>query len=378
MQSRETERLQALHELEILDTDVDSGFDRITKLLETLLEMPIVLISFVDANRQWFKSCIGIDVRETSREVSFCSDAIEAGTTELYIVNDALEHPKYKHNPLVVDDPNIRFYAGRPIFSSDAHALGTVCVIDRKPRKLNEEQRLLLDICADLVEGEIKKLHYSNKLKHREKNLQTVSHELINTLSPIISLTELMLYQTRKYPNELINDLEMIHVSGCNALDLSKNLLDAYKLDVQKMEIHKKPINLSHFLSHYESETVHVDAPDMGVVMLDKQRIHQVIDNLLSNALDFADRITVRARINGDSVEIAVQDNGIGIADDKVECLFQQFAATANVSVKRRSKPRTGLGLYISKGLVALHGGKIWYEKNSSAGSTFVFTLPIE
>ena len=228
-------------------------------------------------------------------------------------------------------------------------------------------------MCGDLIEAEIKKLYYLSKLKHKEEKLQnaslSISHDLINTLSPIISLSELLMYQ--EYPSALIADLEMIHVAGCNALDLSKNLLDAYKLDAKKLQIHMRPVNLQHFLNRYESDNVDVDISLSAIlVCLDAQRIDQVMSNLLANAKDYAKHVVVRAQICGDSVEIAVEDNGIGIPDDKTDLLFQQFALNVNDHIPR-SKPRTGLGLYICKGLVELHGGAIRYSTNASGGATF-------
>jgi GAF domain-containing protein len=213
----EEKRIESLHKLQILDTDFDSAFDQITKLLETVLHVPIVLVSLVDRNRQWFKSCIGLDIRETSREVSFCSDAIKGD--QIYIITDASTHPSYCNHPLVTGDPKIRFYAGKPICGPDKSKLGTVCVIDREPRDLTEKQLLLLEICSNLVESEIKKMYYFRKLKQNEQNMQSISaiisHDLVNSLSPIISITELLLYDSKDA--NYIEDLEMIHQSGCHA-----------------------------------------------------------------------------------------------------------------------------------------------------------------
>lgn len=157
-------RLNYLYDLEILDTDFDINFDKITKLLEIYFNVPIVLLSLVDSDRQWFKSCIGLNIRETPREVSFCSDAIK-NKNFIYIVNDTLNHPLYNNNVLVIGDPKIRFYAGKPICYND-YALGTICIIDKKPRNLNQNDLLFLEICGKLVETEINKINYIKKLKN--------------------------------------------------------------------------------------------------------------------------------------------------------------------------------------------------------------------
>ena len=106
----EKSRIEYLHNLNILDTDFDINFDRIAELLKESLNIPIVLISFIDYERQWFKSCIGLNVREISREGSFCSNAIKE--SDIYIINDTSIHPLYKTNEFVIGHPNIKFYAG--------------------------------------------------------------------------------------------------------------------------------------------------------------------------------------------------------------------------------------------------------------------------
>lgn len=374
----EEKRIESLHELQILDTDFDSAFDQITKLLETVLQVPIVLVSLVDRNRQWFKSCIGLEISETAREVSFCSDAIKGD--HVYIINDASTHPTYCNNPLVTGDPKIRFYAGKPICGPDKSKLGTVCVIDREPRELTEKQLLLLEICSNLVESEIKKMYYFRKLKQNEQNMQSISaiisHDLVNSLSPIISITELLLYDSKDA--NYIEDLEMIHQSGCNALTLSRDLLDAYKLDLKKLELVKKNTKISQILGVYcDKDNITIEnLVESREVCVDRQRIEQIISNLVLNAQDFGTQITIRVEPVDGAIKISVQDNGIGIPKEKRHILFRQFGENIHADVKRR-KPRTGLGLFICKELVELHGGKIWLDEEYCDGAKFCFTIPI-
>jgi diguanylate cyclase (GGDEF)-like protein len=149
----ETARLQALLEYDILDTPPEPRFDRIVHMASRLLEMPISLVSLLDDARQWFKAKVGLDADVTPRDIAFCHHAIEQD--KVMVIEDATEDPRFQHNPLVTDMPNIRFYAGAPLKTEAGYKLGTLCVIDRVPRVLTEEQCSLLEDLAALVVDEM-------------------------------------------------------------------------------------------------------------------------------------------------------------------------------------------------------------------------------
>ena len=151
----ETQRLRALHAYKILDTLAEQAYDDLTYLAAQICDAPIALISLVDRDRQWFKSRVGLDAEETSRKVSFCAHAIHH-PGELLEVEDALEDQRFAGNPLVTGDPHIRFYAGMPIVDAAGLALGTLCVIDRKPRVLKQAQRRSLKALSRQVMAQIR------------------------------------------------------------------------------------------------------------------------------------------------------------------------------------------------------------------------------
>lgn len=142
----EARRLQVLWQYEVLDSVPEAVFDDLTELAAHICEAPIALISLVDEKRQWFKSKFGTNLSETPRDLSFCAHAIlQSG---LFIVPDATKDPRFAHNPLVVSGPKIRFYAGAPLITPDGQALGTLCVIDKKPRTLSAHQKKALRLLA--------------------------------------------------------------------------------------------------------------------------------------------------------------------------------------------------------------------------------------
>ena len=153
MPDDEAERVAALRRLAILDTPPEERFDRHTRIASALFKVPISLVSLIDEDRQWFKSCFGTDVCESSRESSFCAHAVASG--DMLIVPDALQDDRFRDNPMVSDGPRIRFYAGALIHSPEGKRIGTLCILDVRPRNLSAEEVALLKDVAAAVEAEI-------------------------------------------------------------------------------------------------------------------------------------------------------------------------------------------------------------------------------
>ncbi len=146
-------RLDALRRLAILDSPAEERFDRIARMARNMFEVPIALVSLVDENRQWFKSCCGLPALETPRDISFCGHAILG--EELFVVEDAAQDPRFSDNPLVTGEPHIRFYAGHPLEVGNGLKLGTLCIIDSKPRVFSPRDQALLADLASMVESEL-------------------------------------------------------------------------------------------------------------------------------------------------------------------------------------------------------------------------------
>ena len=149
----ENARMEVLRALNILDTPPEERFDRLTRLARRVFNVPISTVTMVDSNRQWFKSCGGVDVRETPREISFCAHAILYD--DLLIVENAVKDERFKDNPFVTEHPKIRFYAGCPLVVN-GYRIGTICVIDMKARAFTDEDGQLLRDLAGLAEQEIR------------------------------------------------------------------------------------------------------------------------------------------------------------------------------------------------------------------------------
>ncbi|GAA4014024.1 PAS domain S-box protein [Actimicrobium antarcticum] len=169
-------RICALHALAVLDTPQEERFDRLTRLVSHTLSVPTALVSLVAEDRQWFKSRVGLDASETPRSVAFCSHAVASG--EMLVVDDATLDPRFVDNPLVTDAPFIRFYAGQPVFSLDGQAVGTLCIIDSVPRRLDDLQKQVLRDFALLVQDELNKTTIISARKTAEDALHALNEAL--------------------------------------------------------------------------------------------------------------------------------------------------------------------------------------------------------
>ncbi len=218
----EEARLKALKSLNILDTLPEERFDRLTRMAQRMFGVPVALVSLVDENRQWFKSCVGLSASETPRDISFCGHAILGDG--IFVIPDAAKDERFADNPLVVNEPNIRFYAGCPIRFLDGSKLGTLCIIDQKPRVLDDEDCVTLKDLASMVEREIAAVQLATideltSINNRRGFMMLAQHSL-NLCTRQAIPASLVFFDLNKF--KPIND-EFGHAEGDRALTAFAN-----------------------------------------------------------------------------------------------------------------------------------------------------------
>ncbi len=171
--TNEASRLEALRQYRMLDTAPERAYDDVTRIAASICAVPIAIVSLIDTDRQWFKSRLGLAVAETHRDQAFCAHTILK--PELLEVEDATLDVRFADNPLVLGDPGIRFYAGAPLLTPAGHALGSLCVIDREPRKLSAEQKASLESLARLVMNNLELRRTAAELAAAAANIKTLS-----------------------------------------------------------------------------------------------------------------------------------------------------------------------------------------------------------
>lgn len=412
--ANELERLQSLRDYRILDTLPEEEYEDLAALAAQICDVPISAISLIDETRQWFKARVGLNASETSRDTSFCAHAI-CEPDNIFIVPDAERDGRFKNNPLVREDPHIRFYAGAPLVSSNGHALGALCVIDRKPRQLTEAQLKALGVLRRHVVTalELRRMVHEQKTnikalqqtqtaleaarRHAEEAtsaksrfLASMSHEIRTPMNAIIGMTTIL--RDTPLTSEQKDCVETVANSGEVLLELINDILDFSKIEAGHLELEHTPFNVRECIAtaitlletpaQAKGLALHtkVDAAVPDVLTGDVTRLRQVIINLLSNAVKFTSSGSVTLEVSSrltrsGEVELAVSvsDTGIGIAPDRLDRLFQHFSQAESSTTRRFGG--TGLGLAISKRLVELHGGKIWVESTPGQGTVFKFTV---
>ena len=409
----EQERLAELLNYQILDTASEVAFDRLTRMAARRFDTPIALVSLVDKDRQWFKSRHGLDAVETPRDLAFCAHAILQD--EVMVVHDTTTDPRFAGNPLVTDKPDIRFYAGAPLTTSNGYKLGTVCIIDRVPHpEFSEEHKKELAELAAITVDEMELRLVIKKMKEdlqalqeirqaleraweraeratQEKSLfiANISHELRTPMNGILGMAYLLGDTTLdKTQREYI---DTINHSAQNLLLLINDVLDMSKIEAKELILDRAPFDLKTGFS----QTVNLLKPlaqNKGIglsyqidpampdsVVGDQGRFAQIVTNLVGNAVKFTKQGNVEASLRYDaencSIYCEVKDTGIGIPESKRHAIFEKFIqGDAAISQKYGG---TGLGLAITKKLVGMLGGEIDFESQENVGSRFWFTLPI-
>ncbi len=389
--ANELQRIATLESLKVLDTPFEERFDRITRLAKRLFGTDIALVVLVDRERQWFKSCVGLSVRSTSREVSFCGHAILG--TDVFVVADARQDARFSDNPLVTGSPHIRFYAGCPLTALDGTALGTLCVIDPNPREFSQEDKGFLKDLATTVEAELE----NRKERMRADALAelarakiaffgNVSHEFRTPLTLMLGPTE----DALRSPGHSLSGeaLDMVHRNALRLMKLVNSLLDFSRLEAGRTQVSFEPMDLaaqtvelaSVFGAAVERAglTLTVECPALPEALyVDREMWEKIVLNLLSNALKhtFDGGIRIALRWCEDHAELSVSDSGVGIPESELPHLFDRFHRVQGA--KSRTHEGTGIGLALVQELVQLHGGTTRVESREGVGSTFTVTIKV-
>jgi len=389
----ETARLEALYGYDVLDTEVEKIFDDLTQLAAQICGTPITLISLVDPDRQWFKSKVGLDAEETSRDIAFCAHAIHQ--KEIFEVEDTLQDKRFFDNPLVTSDPNIRFYAGTPLISADGYAIGTLCVIDDKPNKLTKDQRQALEVLGRSVISQmelrknIKELKQANE--HKTEFLSNMSHELRTPLNAIIGFSRLILddIDQQKSPAKFSEYINHIDYSGRRLLSVVNSVIDLNKIEAGMMQVQIETVCLREYIKDLEGMlaitanekdlafSVHVSDNLPTHLPIDPAKTSQIITNLVHNAIKFTTSgkwVKVEISLNNEHLVITVADQGVGISSTDLTKLFRKFQQVGQT----KGFEGSGLGLSITQSLVNLLGGSIKVLSTLGSGSIFKVKLPLQ
>ncbi|MHA6789303.1 diguanylate cyclase [Pseudomonas bijieensis] len=298
----EAARLKNLHSLKLLDTAPEERFDRLTRLARRLFDVPIALVSLIDANRQWFKSSAGLDISETPREISFCGHAILQD--RILEICDAEQDERFHDNPLVTDAPGIRFYAGHPLELEDGSKLGTLCLLDTRPRKLNDEERELLRDLARMAEQEMVAVQMASMdeltLLSNRRGFRTLAQHALNVCDRLSRPATLLYFDLNDF--KPIND-RYGHAEGDSAL---KTFADVLRIAFRESDVIGRLggdefVALLTGSSHVETSAIMARLDEIldernamlqrgydirfsvGQIEYDAQR-HRSIDNLLADA----------------------------------------------------------------------------------------------
>lgn len=389
----EAARLEAVRRYEILDTPPDGAFDRITALAARMFQVPIAIVSVVDTDRIWFKSHHGLDVEELPRDAGLCASAILHDGP--WVINNAPQDARALTNPLVAGQFGLKFYAGVPLRTSDGHNLGTLCVLDFKPRELTTDETDTLQDLAAMVLSELELRLASRRALSEARERESIKDAFVGMLSHELRTPATVIYAAAQMlasdpallgsarARELLPDLTS--ESG-RLLRLLDDLLWLTRLEQGGLEPDQEPVLLHRVLTKVvelerrrrPDRTIRLDVgKDLPPVSGDPVYIEQVTSNLLSNALKYSppdEPVDVTATAVGDEVEVRVRDGGIGLPVDDREAVFGLLFRTA---VAAKQAPGAGIGLYVCRRLLEAMGGRIWAEDAPGKGTVFAFRLGI-
>ncbi|MEO5559798.1 MAG: GAF domain-containing sensor histidine kinase [Dokdonella sp.] len=375
----EPARLAALRSYGILDTATEGAFDDITRLAALICDVPISVVNFIDAGRQWFKSEIGLGVRETPLGPSICAHAILQ--SDLFVIPDTTLDERFAGNPLVTGDPMLRFYAGAPLLTPDGLQLGTVCVLDTIPRELGALQLDALRALARQVMAQLelrKSLQMAERsARFRRRLMAALGHDL---KTPLRAASYALQRLGKHVQDEGVPYLAKAQ-SAFDEIDEEFNqIVVAATSEDSTPDSSAFPIGdvLDHLAGIWGRTAAakgvrFTYVRSSAVVISHPLLLSTIVGNFLSNAIKYAPkgRVILGCRRHGNSLLVTVTDNGVGIDKQHTAHLFSAFS---------QSDPGSeglGLGLWIVGRTAALLDHAIDVKSRVGHGSTFMVTVPI-
>lgn len=382
----ENERLEALDKYMIFNSPDEPGFKQICQLAATIFKVPIAHISFLGEHQEFVKEQVGIDptIKLVDRKISLCSLAISEPGVK--VIEDALIDPALENNPYVHGEFGLRFYAAAPIISPEQQIIGTMCLVDLKPRTLsNHEKDILADLARVVMEQTELRLANIQLMKEKDDFIGIASHELRTPITSLQGSLQILDKLKDKPESPMIPTLISQANKSLKKLNtLVSDLLHVNSITAGKLELRKTTFTLADMINvcctdireagNYElnlSGDLHLQ------VYADANRIEQVVANMVSNAIKYAPEssvIKIHIEQVGDYAKIAITDKGRGIDPAKVPRLFDEYFRADHTGLQFSS---LGFGLYISAGIVKKHGGEIGVNTALNNGSEFWFTLPL-
>jgi signal transduction histidine kinase len=391
---QEHRRVEALYRYEILDTMAESKFDGLTRLASRICDAPVSLINLMDYSRQWTKSSFGMDMagNDMPRQDTVCHYTIQ--DDEVLEIENLEEDERFSQKWYVRESPNLRYYAGAPLTTSDGYRIGSLCIMDWQKRKMTEQQREDLKIIAAEVISQLELKYREKKLqrlnRQKDKLIRTVSHDLRNPLIGIIGTAEIL--QEEYEDEELLELVEIIENSGNQMYATISELLDSGILEEDQQQLNddledprellEKIRELFQFTIKQKHQQLILNVVnEPPEVNLDRHKFSRMIGNLVSNAIKFTPKegmITLELDYEEGSnprLITRVKDTGMGIPESYIPHLFSDN----NEEIRRsgtQAESSYGMGLNIVKRIADLHDGEIKVESEEGKGTTFEIRLP--
>jgi len=390
----EKKRLQALYDYAILDTVSEKEYDAITKIAAQICNVPASLITFLDKDRQWFKSNLGIDIKQTPRELSFCNYTI-MDPDRVLVVPDLRADERFYQNPLVTDKPNAVFYAGAPLITPGGYVLGSICVLDAKVNNLTAEQQEALQGLAQQVTARLELQKNLQRLSITQEKLKTVNKSLKN-FAHIVShdmktpLANILLVSRsfKKIYEERLDEnagqfLDLIDRSAKELLAFIDDiLLQSEKISKSqgcsdKTDSHAVLNRVIDLVAAPESIAIRLSG-EFPTVNMNKTALQQVFQNLITNAIKYNDKekgeIDIFCVSDDNFHYFHFADNGSGIEAKDLDKIFKK-RQTLN-KMDRFGNKGTGMGLAVIKDILETNGGKIMVTSEKDTGSVFKICIP--